>query len=297
MIKNYLKLTRYPNLIIMILTQLVVVSHCFSILNVFHFTLIVLFSILIAAAGYVVNDIFDQKIDEENKPEKVIVGKIIAEKEAWKFYFALMILPFLTAIYFLIIFHEIKFLILLFLTNFLLFIYAKWLKKSFLLGNIIVSGLCALVPLILLIFEDYLFEGQKGIFLNSRIDFLINMSFLMTFFREIVKDLEDRVGDAKFGAKTMPIVAGTTISKIVAIVPMILLTFQVMSLGFSITKTGVDKIAFGEIIDIIIILPVFMAIYMLFRAKTQEQYHRVSTLAKWLMLLGLLSIVFLNFQN
>ena len=48
-------------------------------------------TILIAAAGYVINDILDQETDHDNKPNYVIIGKSISEKAAYNFYFILNI--------------------------------------------------------------------------------------------------------------------------------------------------------------------------------------------------------------
>ena len=51
-------------------------------LNLFGFSLLVLATICLAAAGYIINDIYDIDTDSVNKPDKVIVGKTISEKTA-----------------------------------------------------------------------------------------------------------------------------------------------------------------------------------------------------------------------
>lgn len=93
----FLKLIRLPNLLMMVLTQFLV-RYCIIIpafqteynitgefpdhLSKFDFSLLVLSTILIAAAGYIINDIFDITADEINKPESVVIGKKITEKSA-----------------------------------------------------------------------------------------------------------------------------------------------------------------------------------------------------------------------
>ena len=48
-----------------------------------QFLFIVIASVLIAAAGYIINDYFDLNIDQVNKPDKVVVNLIINRR--WDF--------------------------------------------------------------------------------------------------------------------------------------------------------------------------------------------------------------------
>ena len=82
---KYLKLIRYQNLILIAVMQLIVrfgfLEQIDIPLSLFYwqYTLLILATVLIAAGGYVINDIFDQEIDSENKPKKTIVGNSISE--------------------------------------------------------------------------------------------------------------------------------------------------------------------------------------------------------------------------
>ena len=60
-----------------------------------YFALLVLSTLLIAAGGYIINDIADIDIDTVNKPEKVIVNKYISEAMAMKMYMAFSFLGLL----------------------------------------------------------------------------------------------------------------------------------------------------------------------------------------------------------
>ena len=45
-----------------------------------YFCLLVISYIFIAAAGYIINDYFDLNIDQINKPQKVIIAKVISRR-------------------------------------------------------------------------------------------------------------------------------------------------------------------------------------------------------------------------
>ena len=116
-------------------------------------------------------------------------------------------------------------------------------------------------------------------------------AFFSTMFREIVKDIEDREGDIKNGCTTLPIVYGTNKAKWVAYF------FAIVLLGLlnywvyirSLDGTSKDLIFFiGGII-----LPLLFAIYKLKMAHSKNQLHQVSSIAKYIMLSGILYLLFL----
>src|ERR1700753_3769212 len=94
LIAAFFRLIRWTNLIFIILTQFLFYYfiilprfndepdiHLKSVLTPFYFYLLCLSSVLIAAAGYIINDYFDLNIDRVNKPNKLVVEKII--KRRW----------------------------------------------------------------------------------------------------------------------------------------------------------------------------------------------------------------------
>ena len=280
-----LKLIRFPNLLMMAFTQLVVLASCFPNINLLGSFLIILFTMCIAAAGYVENDIFDVEIDNINKPESVIINRHVSEKKAWLFAATFQIVALFIALYFLVIFQNTTILYSYFATSILLFLYAKWLKKSFLIGNLIVAFLCAFTIGIFIFCKKIVFYDN---IYPKNTDFLINFAFLITFFREIVKDIEDKDGDAQFGAWTMPIVAGNFISKTVAILALLWLLFQVFVLSAGLDTHGKNEFSFSKYYALICLeLPILVLIIQLARAKFNTQFHTISTVAKVIMLLGL----------
>jgi 4-hydroxybenzoate polyprenyltransferase len=283
--KYFFKLARFPNLLMMALTQAIVVASAFPNIETYNTVLIIIFTMCIAAAGYIENDIFDVEIDNINKPESVIVGKEITEKKAWFSIAILQVIALLIALYFFVFFQNKNVLYAYFSTSILLFLYAKWLKKSFLIGNIIVAFLCAFTIGILVLCRELFFLNDIQV---KNTDFLMNFAFLITFFREIVKDMEDKDGDAKFGAWTMPIVAGNLVSKIVAILALSWLLFQVFILSAGVdTHTG-NEVLFSKYYALLFLeLPLLVLIIQLLRAKFKTQFHSISTVAKIIMLFGL----------
>src|SRR5215212_8503248 len=87
----FLKLIRWPNLVFIVLAQ-VLLFYCIlpfvskgmqtTGLSSNIFWLLVIASVCIAAAGYIINDYFDLNIDLVNKPNKLIIEKYINRRWA-----------------------------------------------------------------------------------------------------------------------------------------------------------------------------------------------------------------------
>ena len=63
------------------------------------FWLLVLSSVLIAAAGYIINDYFDLNIDQVNKPESIVVQKFIRRRSAIIWHMSFSFIGVLLAFY------------------------------------------------------------------------------------------------------------------------------------------------------------------------------------------------------
>ena len=79
---GFVKLIRVQNLLIIVLTQYLTALYLLQGIHILDLELFLLsFStVLLAAAGYIINDYYDVKIDYINKPEKVIVGKVLKRR-------------------------------------------------------------------------------------------------------------------------------------------------------------------------------------------------------------------------
>lgn len=90
LIAAFLRLVRWQNLAFIAITQVLfyysLVQPLYSKSIYFnfdknHFILLIIASVLIAAAGYIINDYFDLNIDQVNKPDRTVIDKSI--KRRW----------------------------------------------------------------------------------------------------------------------------------------------------------------------------------------------------------------------
>ena len=108
-----------------------------------NFILLCLSSVLIAAAGYIINDYFDLNIDLINKPHKIIVDRLISRRWTIILHFFLSIagivigfyLDFTTRIWFVGISNLA--------CAIMLVLYSVSLKRKFLVGMLLISLLTA----------------------------------------------------------------------------------------------------------------------------------------------------------
>jgi 4-hydroxybenzoate polyprenyltransferase len=301
---RYIRLIRLQNLLIIALTMYLmryaIIAPQLKLFNIefqfpsLHFFLLVMATIFITAAGYVINDYFDTKTDMLNHPDTVTVGKTISRRLAIIIHMALNIVGCIIGVYisFYIGMPVLSFIFL--LIPGMLWFYSTTYKRQFLIGNVIVAFLTALVPLMVLLFEVPLLVKVYGrMMLQEHMDFnslsvwiggYTIFAFLLTLIREVVKDIEDYEGDTAFGRNTLPIVLGVNIT--IYILDFLLLMI-VGLLSYLIVYFVPDLIS-QIYVSILLILPMLLSLYLLHRAKTQLQYHRVSTLLKGIMLAGVL---------
>ena len=166
---------------------------------------------LTAAAGNIVNDIYDIETDRISHPNRILVLESLSIKEAWIEYWILNSLSVFLAIYLSPIL-----LIIVVLTIFLLYIYSAFLKRLPLIGNIII----ALVTGLAFIYGGYAVTNPNAAIIPAVFAFLINL------IREIVKDIQDIEGDLKLNFKTFPIRLGIDASKhIIVLITITLILF------------------------------------------------------------------------
>ena len=305
----FFKLVRWPNLLITAL-MMCLVYHC-----VMHFdssaafTLLVISMVLVQAGGYVINDIFDKDIDTINKPEKLIVGKVFAEKQCNVFYIALTIIGLGCALaasvmalgkHFLTIFACMVLLVC------LLYSYSARYKKKLLIGNLIVSLSVAFAVFVPWLFE-MLYVSQHDLLLvtlkplmqiSLRIVLIYTaFAFLTTLIREIVKDMEDVAGDEGLSCRTIPIVWGMKAAQII-VMTLCLLTFILIMYAkeylydYGFTTTGYMLYGSGVFMFVMLFGNVFGLLDASFR--TPKQFHVQSIAMKISMLIGVLSMFFIK---
>ncbi len=310
---------RFPNLIIVALTQYLLQ---YGILVPFYnkyylnapnfnsgngiialpppqFVFLVLSTVCIAAAGYVINDIEDVEIDKINKSEqKQIVGRKISVRSAWILYFFITIAGLFISIYLAYYVRDFFQLIIYPIAVALLYTYSRWLKKMPLIGNLVVSFFCAFVAWVVL-YAQSLNTAQLSVGKSSDqeytfADFLFFyvtffgyavFAFLSTLFREIIKDMEDVAGDKVNDCKTLPIVLGMKRTKVIAFYVAILLLIAVYFFG-QFVGTGFKF----YLIQLLVSAPILFSLYRLYFAYEKKNYAFLSQFAKLIMLSGLVFI-------
>ena len=264
-----------------------------------NYVLLSLASVLIAAGGYIINDYFDINIDLVNKPKGNVVDSIVSRRWAIVWHFILSFTAVLLSGYVSWQTHQWFIVIANTICIALLFGYSVSLKRKLLSGNILISLLTAWVILIFTIAEFEIMTAGTPVIWRAydrilRLGVLYaGFAFIISLIREAVKDVEDMHGDAKYGCKTMPIVWGVNATKIYVAVWLIVLIAALTILQFYV---GQFKwwwpIAYSVVF---IIIPLLVFLYKFYKAKVEKDFHFLSNLSKFIMLTGILSMIFFKY--
>ncbi len=283
---EFLKLIRYKNILIIVITQILsyyFLSPLIGIDDILskRFLLLISATFLSAAAGYIINDYMDVKLDMVNKPKAVIIGKNISRRWAILLHSGFNMLAIYLA-------WQISYRVagLVFTCSLLLWMYSQYFKKSYLLGNLLVALMTASTIIILIPFDE-----------NTNIYACIAYSlfaFFSNLIREIIKDTEDMRGDSKFNAKTLPIKLGIRKTKtilnylqIIFIASCIFLVYL-----FPIISSTNYFIWFCIYMLALVIIPSIYSLYLIWNADTKKHFTKLSFLSKLIMIFGVISMVF-----
>lgn len=289
---RYLTLIRINNLVIIALTQFMAGYFLLptdgnEFVKSTPFILLVTSTMMIAAAGYIINDYMDVKIDLVNKPQKVIIGRHMTRRWAMIWHAALNIGAVLIGASL-----SLKIGLVDLICAGLLILYSMSLKKGFLAGNLVVALLSASVIALVWLVSPKILDAQEYSTVERYIWVYAGFAFFMSLIREIVKDMEDIRGDVRNGCRTMPIVLG--IRKTKRVVTGLLIAFAVvLSLSaFAVSTSLSSPILFLIYVFVFILLPLGIMFLMLYKADKKIDFKRISTLSKIIMLLGIASMVF-----
>jgi 4-hydroxybenzoate polyprenyltransferase len=300
---KFLKLIRYKNLLMLAFMQLLFrfdflkLQHIPLALNNWQYALLVLSTALIAAAGYVINDIFDQETDNINKPNKVIVGKSISENNAYSIYAALNITGVCIGFYLSNVIMKPSFATVFILIAATLYIYATSLKQMAVVGNIIVALTLSLSVIIIGVFDIYPATNSANQPLMANlfsvlVDYTV-FAFMINLIREMIKDIEDIKGDEEQVMRTLPIIIGSSkTTKLIfamSFVPIIALFYYVNNYFVSNNLFIATGYTF-----IFVLGPLFYCTIKIWSAKTKEDFHGISSLLKWILFFGILSIIIIT---
>jgi 4-hydroxybenzoate polyprenyltransferase len=286
-----LQITRANNLLMMLVT-LAISYYCLTdyltpedLLQP-RFLLLCACVVLTAAAGYIINDYHDINIDLTNKPNKVVIGKIISRRWAMLLHFIFNGLAFLGGFY---LSSYIGLMVAVCMV--MLWLYSVHFKKQFLSGNLLVGALSAFVIAILPLFNQQISSYLVWVYAL--------FAFGISLIREIVKDAEDLRGDSKFNCKTLPIVLGVRKTKKVLIGLVLMYTILLFAHTFIANSLIPFRHSYGQIFYtfymlLFVVVPLIITTYLLLKADVKSDFSRLSTLYKVIMLSGLLSMVIIK---
>jgi 4-hydroxybenzoate polyprenyltransferase len=305
MAMNYIKLFRVKNLLMIALMQYIIrygflkLQNVGLALNDWMFALLVLATVLIAAAGYVINDVYDIETDEINKPGKNQIGKTISEEMGFNIFIGLNIVALIIGFYLSNKVMKTSFLGIFIISSMLLYLYATSWKKIAIVGNLIIALLTAFSVLIIGMFDiiPAIYSENEALMktlLSILFDYAL-FAFLVNFLREIVKDIEDINGDYNQGMNTLPILIGTQrTAKISAVFGLAI----VCVLFWYINKNLMDNgLLIATIYGLIaLVAPLVFFSIKIWSAKTQKEFHLMSSLLKLVIFLGILFILIINYN-
>lgn len=299
----FFQLIRWPNLVFIALAQwlfrvciiLPVFAHygVSPVLSNLQFLLVVISTILIAAGGYIINDYFDVKIDQINKPQRLLVDRVFPRRTAILAHWALTISGILLGgfvgwwvgrwhlggVYV--------------VSATLLWWYSANLKRQPLIGNVAVSLLTALTIVVVAIFEIWIlnrppvYDKPAGAVLTFVLLYG-GFAFLISMVREVIKDIEDVEGDSAHNCTTLPVVGGIRLAKSVAQVFAFVLAINVVVLLIMEGRSANYIVVWYGLL--MVLAPLLYVVVRLYKADRKQHYSQLSLWIKWVMLMGILSM-------
>jgi 4-hydroxybenzoate polyprenyltransferase len=229
-------------------------------------------TICVAAAGYIINDYYDIKIDTINKPRRVVIGRILSRRQAILSHTILNLIGIglgtLVAL---------RIGLVNFMAAFLLWLYSNQLKRLPFVGNFIVALLTAATLWVVVLFDNQ----------NASLVYTYSVfAFFITLIREIIKDMEDVRGDATFGCKTLPIVWGIRRTKLLLYLLIALFLITLYAFAYFLPNRLVWYFS------LFILLPMAWFQWRLYRADTRADFGYLSQVCKIISVIGVLSMIF-----
>ena len=254
-------------------------------------------TVLIAAAGYIINDYYDSEPDEINKPDKVIVGRHYSHKSALILNIIFNVAAVAGGFYLAIAVDSWRLGFLFPMLIMLLWLYSIKYKRMVIWGNVAVAFLSAMVILVVWLFEFMMLRKTPSDFvalapylgiITWYFGLFALFAFLLTVVREVIKDAEDVEGDKLAGINTFAVEYNVRASarlamiisgfSLVLLVPVIVVLFE-----DQMTMAGLYYIA-------AVVVPLAYFIYMAAKAREKKDFRILSYYIKALMLAGVIGL-------
>ncbi len=299
---SYLNILRPKNLLIVGITQWILYHYIILAfveifaLNPLLFSLLVLDTMIIAAGGYVINDIIDAKSDLVNKPKKTYIPTEISLKNAYRYYFFLLATGLILAFYIAYRIDNLPLVVIYPAACGLLHLYSSKYKNTIMTGNVLVSIFIAMVSGIVLFAERNSVMGMKDktqmwLVLELFMAYMV-FSFMVNMIREIIKDIEDIEGDTEVGLVTYPIKYGADSAKRLAAL-FTLLTIIALILWTLTSSIHMDLRIYVFLL-LLVASPFVVVIQILTKTTRKRDFSKISSILKYIMLAGLASIILIS---
>lgn len=302
-LKQYFQLVRWPNLLILIAIQLMAFyfilepllkKECIiPIFSPFLLLLLIFSTVLIAAGGYIINDFMDIQSDKVNRPKKMVITQQISNKSFIFLYAKHTFLGISLGIWAAFKVGDFTLSGIFIMVAILLWLYSSKYKGIPIVGNLIVSFLAGFVIILIWIFLVFaLAKSNQTIFEQwGMMKILIfgysGFAFITTFFREIIKDLEDIEGDRSALINTFPVKYGIKNAKILTIAVILFSVVMIILWSNLLIQKGYTVAAYG--FYVVIALHIVLMIKVFF-SKSTESFSFSSLLSKIIMIAGILTI-------
>lgn len=299
---QFLKLIRFGNLIFIAICLLLIKYSFFEssgaavVLSDFGYALLIIANLCLAAAGYIINDIYDIPADKINKPRKLYIDNGISESTAFNWFIAFNIIGVGIGFYLANIIGLPSFSALFIFSSVLLYLYTAYLKNIPLVGNIAVSFLVAGVAALPGIFDllpaiTPQNQERQSMLFSILLDYSF-FAFFINLLREMVKDQEDLQGDYNSGGRTLPIILGTKrtgkVIFLIALIPLVAVVYYIYEYLFENTAAVLYTL-------FLIIAPLLYFLVQIWRASKKKDFAHLSIILKIILFFGLVSIGFHQF--
>lgn len=300
---NYLKLIRYRHLLLIAFMQLIFRYGFLKLQNIplsladWQYILLVFSTICLAAGGAIINAIFQQDSDSENKPKFQVVGKFVSENLAYNLYIAFTFIGVSIGFYLSNVIQKPNFAILFILIASTLYFYASSMKNSILVGNIIIAFVSSIYLLIIGLFDllPVTFDVNQtvmGINFSILIDYAI-FTFIISLLIELVSDIENIEGDKSQGLNTLSIALGIDKAKkvvfILSLIPIFCVFYYLKVYLFD------TKLLYSLIYGILFtIVPLIYFAIKLFKANEPKEFRHLYMNLKWILFFAYLSILVIS---
>jgi 4-hydroxybenzoate polyprenyltransferase len=278
---SLISVVRGYNILVLILAQYLASIFIFSpeksishVIFDLHLNYIVLATVCVVAAGYIINNFYDDQVDRINRPLKTGLDNYVRQETKLRLYFFLNFVGFLFGFF-------VSWKAGLFFAVYIfgIWFYSHKLKKYPFTGLISATSLTLMPFFVIFVyyknFSDIIFI--HAIFL-----------FLVIMVRELIKDLQNMKGAIANNYDTFPIVYGEKKTKQLSIlllfltlVPIIFL-FQYPALSYMKYYFYFAMVAF-----------LFLAFY-LWKSTERNQYRFLHNVLKIVLLIGVFCLVFID---